>query len=97
MNSHDPKASTNDQTELADDQRFDAVFKQTLADLEARARAVGMTWNSLCKEAGIARATPDRWRANSPKTVELVTKMQTIVAEAEANGATHQAARTRRV
>lgn len=78
-------------------QPFDDVFRQTLADLEARAHAVGMTWNSLCKEAGIARATPDRWRANSPKTVELVTKMQGIVSEAEKNSASHPAARTRKV
>ena len=76
---------------------YDEVFRQTLADIEARAQVVGMTWNSLCKEAGIARATPDRWRANSPKTVALVAKMQTIISEAEKNRHAHAAARTRKV
>lgn len=63
---------------------FDDVFKDRLEALEARAKAVGLNFTSVCKQAEISRATPDRWRKETPKTVRLLTRMEEIVAEREA-------------
>lgn len=67
------------------DKPFDDVFKERVANVEERAKAVGLNFTSVCKQAGISRATPDRWRKETPKTVKLLTKMEEIVAEKEAD------------
>jgi len=63
---------------------FDELFKQRVAELEARAKAVGLNFTSICNQANISRATPDRWRKETPKTVRLLAQMEMIVAEKEA-------------
>lgn len=60
---------------------FDEVFRETLADLERDAKAAGSNMTEVCREAGISRTTPDRWKTSPPKTVALVAKLQQIVAE----------------
>ena len=67
---------------------FNDVFKQRIEKIEARAKAVGLNYTSICKEAGISRATPDRWKKSTPKTVAIVTKMEEIVARREADDPT---------
>jgi hypothetical protein len=37
---------------------------------------------SICKDAGISRATPDRWKRGTPRTIEIVDQMEQIVAKA---------------
>ena len=59
---------------------FRDVFRQRIEKIETDARAVGLNLTSVCKEAGISRATPDRWKRSTPKTVEIVQKMEEIVA-----------------
>lgn len=55
-------------------------FKDRIEKLEQDAIAAGTNLTQVCREAGVSRATPDRWRKHTPKTVDLVTKMEAIVA-----------------
>lgn len=66
---------------------FEAAFKQRLAAIESDAKALGLNWTSICKEAGLSRATPDRWKKKTPKTIEVVTQMEAIVARHKAGRA----------
>lgn len=59
---------------------FEDVFRKRIESIEADARAVGLNFTSICKEAGISRATPDRWKRSTPKTIEIVQRMESIVA-----------------
>lgn len=63
---------------------FSDVFNNRLKAIEAEARAVGLNYTSICKEAGISRATPDRWKKSTPKTVSIVAKMEAIIARHKA-------------
>lgn len=62
---------------------FEKLFQDRLDTIVERGRAVGLTLTHICREAGTARATPDRWRAKSPLTITLVDKMEKVVADAE--------------
>lgn len=64
--------------------KFDDEFKRRIASIEADAKTVGLNFTSICKEAGISRATPDRWKRETPKTVQIVAKMEAIVAKRKA-------------
>lgn len=64
---------------------FSALFLKTLDNIEERAKAVGLTITHVCREAGVSRATPDRWRENVPNTVALLDKMLGVVQRAEQN------------
>ena len=65
-------------------QNFTDEFRSRIGKIETDARACGLNWTSICKEAGLSRATPDRWRKKTPKTIEVVTKMEEIVARHKA-------------
>lgn len=54
-------------------------FKARVAKLETDANAAGTNLTEICREAGVSRATPDRWRKKPPKTVTLIAKLETIV------------------
>lgn len=58
-------------------------FIAELDEIERRAKNVGSSITDICREAGIARATPDRWRKKAPKSVDLIDKMRTAVKAAE--------------
>lgn len=58
-------------------------FKTALDNLESDAKSVGLNLTSICRETGVSRATPDRWRKHIPKTIEIVAEMQRVVAEAK--------------
>ncbi len=62
---------------------FEAEFRRRLNSIISRGAAVGMTVTKLCKAAGVARATPDRWRKKAPKTIELIDQFEAQVVEAE--------------
>lgn len=64
---------------------FTDAFKKRIDAIEAEAKAVGMNFTSICKEAGISRATPDRWKKSTPKTVEIVSRMEDIIARHKAS------------
>lgn len=63
---------------------FAQEFAARVRRIEQRAKAVGLTWTSLCAAGGIARATPDRWLRSTPKTVQLVDEFESMIREAEA-------------
>ncbi|MGE4340238.1 MAG: hypothetical protein AB7E55_30440 [Pigmentiphaga sp.] len=64
---------------------FNEVFLERLDNIEKRAHACEppLTLTHICRNAGIARATPDRWRKKPPKSIELLERMETVVADAE--------------
>jgi hypothetical protein len=71
---------------------FEQVFRATLDELQQDAKAAGMSLTSVCRAAGVARATPDRWRQSPPKTIRVLAKMQDTVAAHAAAKATADAA-----
>lgn len=63
---------------------FEDQFKARVKAIEAEAAEIGETWSSICRETGISRATPDRWRAATPHTILLLDQMQAYVARRRA-------------
>ena len=47
-------------------------FKERTADILARAKQGEISLNQICRGAGAARATPDRWAIRVPKSITLV-------------------------
>lgn len=70
-------------TKKADGGTFEEEFNRRLNDIIKRGEVHGLTLTHICREAGVARATPDRWRAKPPLSITLVDKMEAIVAAAE--------------
>jgi len=66
---------------------FTDEFQKRIKKIEDDAKSVGLNFTSLCIEAGISRATPDRWKKSTPKTVAIVTKLEGLVAEHKAKSA----------
>lgn len=60
---------------------FVGVFNDALDKLEEEAGEVGETLTSICRVTKISRATPDRWRKKTPKSVLLLAEMQSIVTD----------------
>lgn len=58
---------------------FTDVFRARVAKIEADAKANGINFTTICKEAGMSRATPDRWKRSTPKTIKLVETMEQIL------------------
>lgn len=65
---------------MSTEQTFTELFRQRVEKIEADAKEVGLNFTSICKEAGISRATPDRWKRSTPKTVKLIQKIEDIIA-----------------
>lgn len=59
---------------------FTDQFKERLSNIENEAKTLGINWTVICKEAGLSRATPDRWKKHTPKTVQIVDRMEQILA-----------------
>lgn len=64
---------------------FQQAFLARLDDIERRGRACTppLSLTSICKASGVARATPDRWRAKPPKSVALMDQLEAVVIAAE--------------
>lgn len=58
---------------------YEDEFKARVAKLEKDASAAGTNLTEVCREAGVSRATPDRWRKKTPKTIALICRMEAIV------------------
>lgn len=63
---------------------IDDEFLARLDKMEADAKAKGLNLTVVCKHLGISRATPDRWKKERPKTVQLLDQMEKFVADAPA-------------
>lgn len=74
-------------TRKAEAGTFEEEFNRRLSDIVKRGEAQGMTLTHICREAGVARATPDRWKAAPPLSITLVDKMEAVVAKAEQEAA----------
>lgn len=62
---------------------FSAAFSARIDNLIQRSKAAGLNVTKLCKETGIARATPERWIKRPPLSIQLVDKMEEAVVRAE--------------
>lgn len=54
-------------------------FKARVDKMEKDAAEVGLNFTVICREAGISRATPDRWRKKTPKTILLIAQIEGII------------------
>lgn len=63
---------------------FKQQFNAALDQLEKDAAAVGLTLTSICRTTKVSRATPDRWRKETPKTVDILASMQKVVSDKRA-------------
>lgn len=63
---------------------FTKTFRDRLSAIETEAFAMGLNWTTICKDAGISRATPDRWKRSTPATIKLIDKMEQVVAKHKA-------------
>ncbi len=63
---------------------FEDDFRDRIAAIERDAAEIGETWSSICRATGISRATPDRWRAATPKTITLLDAMAQYIADKRA-------------
>lgn len=61
---------------VATDLQFSKVFSARLDNIERRALQLGTSLTAICKGIGISRATPDRWRRQIPRTIEIVDAME---------------------
>jgi len=66
---------------------FNHQFNDALDDIERRLHAIGRNFTQLCNETKVSRATPNRWKRQMPKTVDIVARMQQTLVEWEAEHA----------
>lgn len=71
-------------------QTFYQQFLERLNAIEKRAQAVGITITHVCRDAGIGRSTPDRWRHKAPKSIQILDDMEKAVEAAEQKAAAGQ-------
>lgn len=62
---------------------FSQVFRERIDQIERRALKVGTSLTGICRGIGISRATPDRWRRDIPRTIEIVDQMEGWLDKAE--------------
>lgn len=70
---------------MANDSVFSTVFLNRINDIERRALGLGSSLTAICKGIGISRATPDRWRHEVPRTIEIVDQMEQWLDKMEKN------------
>lgn len=66
----------NETVTTADTTDFSRVFLDRLDSIERRALKVGSSLTGICRGIGISRATPDRWRRDIPRTIEIIKQME---------------------
>jgi len=58
---------------------FGNAFDEAVAALHADAKALGVPMSQICEEAGVSRATPNRYLKLRPTTVDTVSRLQAVV------------------
>lgn len=66
---------------------FETEFRDRLKKIENDARDAGMNLTGICKELGISRATPDRWKRNTPTTIKIMADMEALISKKKASDA----------
>jgi hypothetical protein len=79
----------------AETKPYDEEFRDRLQKIEADVLELGLNFTVICSRAGISRATPDRWKRHTPKTIALVAKVESIIAEERAKLPRRRPARKR--
>lgn len=62
---------------------FEDEFRERYESIVSRGNKIGFTVTHICRETSIARATPERWRKRTPKTILLIDQMDKAVTKAE--------------
>lgn len=62
---------------------FSKLFNDRLDDIERRALKAGTNLTAVCKDIGISRSTPDRWRRYPPRTVVIIEQLDECVSSYE--------------
>jgi hypothetical protein len=62
---------------------FSKIFHEKLNDIERRALKIGSNLTAVCREIHISRSTPDRWRRDLPRTIEILEEMDACVSALE--------------
>lgn len=57
-------------------QTLQEIFKARLEQLRADAASNDISLSCLCREAGMSRATPDRWKVEPPNTIQLFDSLE---------------------
>lgn len=50
-----------------------------IEEIEIQCAAIGTTLGELCKEAKIDRSTPQRWKEQEPKTIQIYRSLQSAL------------------
>jgi len=66
---------------------FPKVFHDRLDALELRALAARSNLTEVCRDIGISRSTPDRWRRETPRTIKIIDRMEKRVIALEKRAA----------
>lgn len=66
---------------------FQEVFEKRFEDIKGRAAKAGITVTDLCNAAKVSRATPERWKTQTPLTIKIIDRMEKAVVEAEKRAA----------
>lgn len=65
--------------------KFDEVFRETLEDIEQRAKALGRrSMSGVFEKAGFSCANLYRWNAKVPRTIRMVVQLQEEIERLEA-------------
>ena len=65
--------------------KFDEVFRETLEDIERRAKALGRrSMSGVFEKAGFSCANLYRWNAKVPRTIRMVVQLQEEIERLEA-------------
>jgi hypothetical protein len=67
---------------------FEAVFRATLARIEADARSIRVPMLELSAAVGISRANMSRWKRGAPATVRKIAELQAEIRRRQAGGGT---------
>jgi hypothetical protein len=58
---------------------FDRAFRAQLDKIEEGAKSIGANMTIVCRQAGVSRAGPVRWRNDVPNTIKLLDRMSAVV------------------
>lgn len=64
--------------------KFAAVFTETVNAIVAEAAAIGVPMVKLCSDAGCSRANISRWRRKIPATIISIDRLQVALEAARA-------------
>lgn len=49
--------------------------------LKAQCAAIGTNLTEVCREAGVPRQTPERWKVKEPMTIKILRKIEATISK----------------